>query len=75
MISRGRLRFVIFFVTASLIVTIQLRIEAASLFNRYRMEKVRQDRLRQQLWQKQLELECLIGPQQILQSADREGPR
>lgn len=73
--SRGRVRFVIFFITASLIVTIQLRIGAASLFNQYRMEKVRQDRLRQQLWQKQLELECLIGPQQILQSVGREEAR
>lgn len=72
MISRGRLRFVIFFITACLIVTIQFRIAASGLFNQYRLEKVRQERLRQELWQKQLELECLIQPKQILQSIDSE---
>lgn len=72
MISRGRLRFVIFFITAALIVTIQLRVAASGIFNQYRREQVRQERLRQELWQKQLELECLIQPYRILQSADRE---
>ena len=72
MISRGRLRFIIFVITAAIIVTIKLRIGASGLFNQYRMEKVRQERLRQQLWQKQLELECLTGPGQILRSLNQE---
>ena len=70
MISRGRLRFVIFFLTACLVITIQLRIAASGLFNQYRLEKVRQERLRHQLWQKQLELESLTGPRQIFQSTE-----
>lgn len=72
MFSRARLRFIIFFLTAALILTIHLRMSASRLFHRYRLEQVRQDQLTQQLWQKQIELEGLIQPQQVYQQLTEE---
>lgn len=72
MFSRARLRYIIFFLTASLILTIHLRASASRLFHRARLAQVRQDQLTQQLWKKQLELEGLIQPQRILESLSKE---
>ena len=72
MVSRSRLRFVIFFLTAVLILTIHLRMSASRLFHRYRLAEVQRDRLTQQLWEKQLELEALIQPQRVMEQLSRE---
>lgn len=63
--SRTRYRTVIFFLTFALILTIHLRISSARLFHQYRLAKVEQDRLVQQLWQKQLEWEGLVHPNDV----------
>jgi hypothetical protein len=45
-----------------MIFTIHLRTSSARMFNRYRSAMVEQKDLKQQLWQKQLQFECLINP-------------
>ena len=75
MFSRSRIRFLIFFLTAALILTIHLRMSASRLFNQYRLAEVQQDRLKQQLWQKQLELEGLIQPRQVQRQLSEEPAR
>lgn len=72
MFSRARLRFIIFFLTAALILTIHLRISASRLFHQARLAQVQQDQQIQQLWQKQIELEGLIQPQQVLDRLSEE---
>ncbi len=66
MISRARLRYVIFVITAALIATTHLRISASRMFHQARQAQIRQTHLRQQLWKKQLELEGLLQPQKVL---------
>lgn len=60
--SRSRVLVVIFSVTTFMIFTIHLRTSSARMFNRYRGAMVEQKDLKQQLWQKQLQFECLINP-------------
>ncbi len=60
--SRSRVLVVIFTVTASMIYTIHLRTSSARMFNRYRSAMVEQKDLKQQLWQTQLQYECLVNP-------------
>ena len=72
MFSRARLRFLIFFLTAALVLTVHLRMSASRLFHQYRLCHVQQDRLKQQLWESQLELESLIAPQQVYQQISEE---
>jgi hypothetical protein len=68
--SRFCFIFVIFYFTAVSILTVQL----CSLNNRtfYKLCSCRaeQDRLKQQLWQKQLRLESLINPAAVSQHFD-----
>jgi hypothetical protein len=66
MISRARLRFVIFVLTATMIGTAHLRISASKMFHKARQAQTRQTHLRQQLWKKQIELEGLLQPQKVL---------
>lgn len=70
--SRSRFIFVIFYVTAALILTVHLRIDSARAFNQCRGAYVEQGRLKQQLWQKQLELESLINPESIKMTPENE---
>ena len=72
MFSRARLRFIIFFLTAALILTIHLRMSASRLFHRARLAQVRQNQMIQQLWKKQIELESLVQPQQVLRHLSGE---
>jgi hypothetical protein len=65
--SRSRLIFIVFYLTVVFIVTIHLRIESSQLFYRYRAASVNQNRLKQQLWEKQLQLERLISPSAIFE--------
>ncbi len=64
--TRSRLVFIVFFLTALLLMIVQLRISSARIFFSYRTEYVRQKRLMQQLWRKQIYLEKLINPDFIL---------
>ena len=61
-ISRSRLIFIVFYLTAVLIATVHLRIASSRVFYKFRAAFVVQNRLKQQLWQKQLQLENLINP-------------
>ena len=60
--SRIRVILVVFSVTAFLIFTIVLRTSANRMYNQYRQLQVEQKSLCQQLWQKQLQFECLVNP-------------
>jgi hypothetical protein len=72
MFSRARLRFIIFFLTAALILTIHLRTSASRLFHRARLAQVQQNQMTQQLWKKQLELESLTQPQAVMKHLSEE---
>ncbi len=72
MFSRARLRFVVFFLTAALIVTVHLRISASRLFYQARQAQILQNQLRQQLWKKQIELEGLLQPQKVFRTLSPE---
>ena len=72
--SRSRLRFIIFFATAALILTVHLRSSNSVLFHQYRKEVVKQEKLKQKLWEIQLELEQLTQPYQIKQQIQQENP-
>jgi hypothetical protein len=60
--SRLRVILVVFSVTAFLIFTILLRTSASRMFFQYQQSSFRQKDLLQQLWQKQLQFECLVNP-------------
>ena len=71
MMSRARLIFIIFYLTAVLISIIHLRTASSRMFFKSRASLVTQNRLKQQLWQKQLQFESLINPGAI--SENQEG--
>jgi hypothetical protein len=60
--SRLRVILVVFSVTAFLIFTILLRTSASRMFFQYQQSSVEQKELLQQLWQKQLQFECMVNP-------------
>lgn len=60
--SRLRVILVVFSVTAFLIFTILLRTSASRVFFQYQQASVKQKELLQQLWQKQLQFECMVNP-------------
>ena len=60
--SRFRFIFVIFYFTAILIFTVYLRSVSNHSFYKFCSINAEQNRLKQQLWQKQLQLESLINP-------------
>jgi hypothetical protein len=60
--SRLRVILVVFSVTAFLIFTILLRTSASRMFFQYQQSSGKQKDLLQQLWQKQLQFECLVNP-------------
>ena len=64
---RFRSVFVVFFLTAVLILTVWLRIAENRTFYKLCAIGAEQNRLKQQLWQKQLELENLINPAAVSQ--------
>lgn len=68
--SRSRFIFIIFYVTAAMILTVHLRVDSARAFNHCRAAYIEQARLKQQLWQKQIELESLINPNAIKSTDD-----
>jgi hypothetical protein len=62
--------FVIFYFTAVLILTVSLRSADNRLFYRLCIVNSEQSRLKQKLWQKQLQLENLINPVAVSQRFD-----
>lgn len=72
MSSRFCFGFVIFFFTAVLILTVALRSANNRVFYKLCTVRAKQSRLKQQLWQKQLQLENLINPAAVSQRLDEE---
>jgi hypothetical protein len=70
--SRARLIFIIFYLTALLISAAGVRIASSRIFNKFSTALIIQNRLKQQLWQKQLELEGLTGPGAVSQRSEHE---
>jgi Tfp pilus assembly protein PilO len=60
--ARFRFVFVVFWVTAILILTVHLRNVNNRIFYELCVQRAEQTRLKQNLWQKQLEVESLINP-------------
>ena len=70
--SRSRLVFIVFYMTAILIATVHLRTVSSRLFYRFRTTVVVRDRIKQQLWQKQLQIESLINPSAISEYIEQD---
>jgi hypothetical protein len=71
MTSRFRFVFVIFFVTAVLILTVSVRSENHRIFYQLCAVNAEQGRLKQHLWHKQLQVENLLNPAAISERVDR----
>jgi hypothetical protein len=67
MSSRFRFVFVVFYLTAILIFTVCLRTTESRNFYKFCTINTEKNRLKQQLWQKQLQLESLINPAALSQ--------
>ena len=72
MVSRSRLIFVVFYVTAVLIGVVHLRTASRRLFHGYREAKVEQKRLVERLRSRQLELEHLVNPATVARHLPQE---
>jgi hypothetical protein len=67
MCSRFCTIFVVFYFTAVLILTVHLRSADNRIFYKLCATYTKQNRMKQQLWQKQLRLENLINPAVVSQ--------
>jgi cytochrome c-type biogenesis protein CcmE len=65
--SQFRFFFVVFYVVAVLIFTVYLHRVNDRIFYRLCAEDIEQNQLKQQLWQKQLQVEGLINPAALSQ--------
>ncbi|MBN1127062.1 MAG: hypothetical protein JXA82_18820 [Sedimentisphaerales bacterium] len=72
--SRARLLFMVFYLTAILIGTVYLRTAPRRLFNRYREAKVQQKRLVEHLRKRQLELEYQVSPTSVAEHLPEKKP-
>jgi hypothetical protein len=63
--SRFAFIFIVFSLVGISIFTVHIRSEMARSFYKLRIAQVQQGRLRQDLWQKQLQFESLINPEAI----------
>jgi len=68
--SRFCFVFVVFYFTAVLILTVSLRSADNRIFYKLCTYKAEQSRLKQELWQKQLQLENLINPAAVSRRLD-----
>lgn len=69
--SRFCFVLVVLFFAATLILAVYLRGSNHRTFYALQRHQVEQDRLRQELWQKQLRVESLINPAAISERLDR----
>ncbi|MHC5060082.1 MAG: hypothetical protein ACYTFK_03235 [Planctomycetota bacterium] len=70
--SRSRLIFIVFYLTALLIAAAGLRIASSRTFNKFSAALVTQNRLMQESWKKRLEFEGLITPKAISEKIEHE---
>ena len=71
MASRLYFAFVIFFFAGILIVAVYLRSANHRVFYTLRRQTIEQNRLQQELWQKQLRVEALTSPAAVMQRLDQ----
>ena len=71
--SRARLIFIVFYLTALLTAAAAFRGASSRIFNKCSTAVITQNRLRQQLWQKQLELQELINPNAVSERIKQKG--
>lgn len=72
MVTRICFTFGIFCVVAVLVTALTLRDANSHLFYQLRLAQADENHLKQQLWQKQLQLESLTNPGRILQEIESE---
>lgn len=72
--SQFRFFFVVFYVVAILILTVYLYNVNDRIFYRICTQDTEQSRLKQQLWQKQLQLEGIINPAALSQRLEPQIP-
>jgi hypothetical protein len=72
--SQFRIFFIVFYIVAILIFSIYLHIVNDRIFYKLYTENLEQSRLKQQLWQKQLQLESLINPASVSQRLEPQVP-
>jgi len=70
--SRFRFVFIVFYVTAVLIFAVYLRSASNLIFHKLYTISISQNRLKQQLGNKQLRLENLINPVAVSQRLDEQ---
>jgi hypothetical protein len=63
--------FVVFYLTAVLLFAVRLRTANRRIFYNLRKVEAEQGRLKQQLWEKQLQLESLISPASVWQKIEQ----
>jgi hypothetical protein len=71
MASRLCFAFVIFFFAGILILAVYLRSANHRVFYTLRRQTIEQNRLQQELWQKQLRVEALTSPAAVMQRLDQ----
>ena len=70
--SRSRLIFIVFYLTALLIIAAGLRVASSRTFNEFNTALLAQNRLMQESWKKRLEFEGLITPKAISEQIEHE---
>ncbi|MFA5555037.1 MAG: hypothetical protein WDA68_10870 [Phycisphaerae bacterium] len=60
--NRIKFVFIIFFVTASMVFAVYIRIRTDQFFYKFTRVTTEHNRLKQQLWRKQLQLESQLNP-------------
>jgi hypothetical protein len=69
--SRSRLIFIVFYLAAVFILTVLLRTNSSRIFYNFRISYVYQNRLKQQLWHKQLTMASMMTPEEISRRIDK----
>ena len=72
MSSKFRFLFVVFYLTVVLILAVSLRNTNNRIFYRLCNINAEHNRLKQQLWRKQLELESVINPAAVSEYFDKD---
>ena len=72
MVVRNCFVFGVFCVVAVLVAALTLRDANSHIFYQLRVYRVEKDHLKQQLWQRQLQLESMTDPERILRAIEDE---
>ena len=64
--------FIVLYITAVLVYTVQLRTSQSQSFYRFRAAYIKQAALKKLLWQQQLRLERLTNPNAVSETVEQE---